>query len=457
MSAWFCHQPRKGASQEAERFVSMAVFVVDQHHQPLMPCSEKRARLLLARGRAVVHRMMPFAIRVKDRSAHASELQPIVLKCDPGSQTTGIALARVTATDAGEVQHAEHLAHLAHRGAAVQHSLQQRAGYRRRRRGANLRYRAPRFLNRRRSPGWLPPSLRSRIGNVLIWAKRYQRLAPLTRIEIERVRFDMALMQNPEVEGVEYQRGTLAGWEVRTYVLVKWNYRCAYCHQSSDRFELDHILPRSRHGSNRVSNLCLACHTCNATKGDRTASEWGYPEVEAQAKAPLRDAAAVNATRYALCDALRTLGWPLRTWSGGRTRWNRERFGLAKDHALDALCVGDLVGVQPGRGRTLQIQATGRGGYQRTNVDAAGFPRGYLTRQKRVQGYQTGDLVRAEVPGHLKTAGRHTGHVAVRVTGSFRVGKVDGINATYCRLMQRADEYAYTLIPNERNGASSPA
>jgi HNH endonuclease len=240
-------------------------------------------------------------------------------------------------------------------------------------------------------------------------------------------------------------------------VLVKWNYRCAYWHQPSERFELDHILPRSRQGSNRVSNWCLACHDCNAPKGDRTASEWGYPDVEAQANAPLRDAAAVNASRYALCDALRTLSRPLRTWSGGRTRWNRERFGLAKDHALDALCVGDLAGVHPGRGRTLQIQATGRGGYQRTNVDAAGFPRGYLTRQKRVRGYQTGDLVRAEVPGHLKTAGKHTGRVAVRGTGSFRVGKVDGINATYCRLIQRADGYAYTLIPNERNGAPSPA
>jgi RRXRR protein len=54
------------------------------------------------------------------------------------------------------------------------------------------------------------------MGNVLTWAQRYQRLAPVTRIEIERVRFDMALMQNADVQGVEYQRGTLAGWEVRT-------------------------------------------------------------------------------------------------------------------------------------------------------------------------------------------------------------------------------------------------
>ncbi len=457
LSTWHCHQPREGASSEAERFVCIAVFVVDRRHQPLMPCSEKRARLLLSRGRAVVHRMAPFAIRLKDRRVQESTVQPVMLKLDPGSRTTGIALARVASTDVGEVHHALYLAQVEHRGDTVTHALHQRAAYRRRRRSASLRYRPPRLLHRTRMHGWLPPSLRSRIGNVVTWAKRYQRLAPLTRIEVERVRFDLALMQHPELQGVAYQRGTLAGWEVRAYMLVKWNYRCAYCHRFSERFELDHIIPRSRHGSDRVSNLCLACHDCNATKGDRTAAEWGHPEVAAQAQAPLRDAAAVNATRFAICDALRTLGLPLRTWSGGRTRWNRDRFGMAKDHALDALCVGDLVGVHAGRDRTLQIRATGRGGYQRTNVDASGFPRGYLTRQKQVQGYQTGDLVRAEVPSQFKTAGRYTGRVAVRSTGSFRVGKVDGINAKYCRLIQHADGYAYTLIPKESSGMSSPA
>ncbi|MDP2099164.1 MAG: RRXRR domain-containing protein [Methylobacter sp.] len=38
----------------------MAVFVLDKKKQSLMPCSEKRARLLLDRGRAVVVKMYPF-------------------------------------------------------------------------------------------------------------------------------------------------------------------------------------------------------------------------------------------------------------------------------------------------------------------------------------------------------------------------------------------------------------
>ena len=424
----------------------MAVFVLDRRKRPLMLCSEKRARLLLARKRAVMHRLLPFTIRLKDCLVEDCQLQSMVLKVDPGSHTTGLALAREENTEEGPVHHALHLAHLTHRGTAVHASLIQRAAYRRRRRSARLRYRAPRFLNRRRKEGWLPPSLESRVGNILTWAKRYQRLVPLRRIEIERVRFDTQLLQNPAIAGLDYQRGTLAGWEIRAYLLEKWNRCCAYCGTTNQVLEVDHIVPRSRGGSDRISNLCLACHTCNQAKGTKTAVEFGHAAVQAQAKQPLTDAAAMNTTRYAVVEALRTLRLPVDGWSGGRTRWNRDRFGVPKTHALDALCVGNLAGVALGRGRTLLVEAVGRGQYQRTNVDASGFPRGYRMRQKRVHGFQTGDLVRADVPAPLKTAGCHMGTVAVRASGSFRVGRVDGIGWHFCRLVQRADGYRYQMV-----------
>ena len=53
----------------------MAVFVVDKHKKPLMPCSEKRARLLLERGKAVVHRRYPFSIRLKERQKQVRGFQ----------------------------------------------------------------------------------------------------------------------------------------------------------------------------------------------------------------------------------------------------------------------------------------------------------------------------------------------------------------------------------------------
>jgi 5-methylcytosine-specific restriction endonuclease McrA len=424
------------------------VFVLDQKKHPLMPCTPKRARLLLKRGRAVVHRVQPFVIRLKDRRVEDAALQPLALKVDPGSKTTGITLARVEQTEEGVVHHAVFLCEVSHRGEQVHaHKVRQRNA-RRRRRCANLRYRAPRFDNRRIPGGWLPPSLLSRVGNAVTWAHRLTRWSPANRIEVERVRFDTQLLQNPEISGTQYQQGARAGWETRAYILIKYEYRCAYCRKTGCPFELDHILPRSRGGSERITNLALACHGCNAAKGNQTALEFGHPEVEVQAKRPLKDAAAVNATRFKLVEALRGCDLPIGTWTGGRTRWNRARFGVEKTHALDALCIGDLAGVRPGKLRTLTIKATGRGEHCRTNWTKQGFPRGYKMRQKQVRGLKTGDRVRAVVPAKLKTAGIHVGRVQVRSSGSFsiktRERDMDGISARYVHLIQRGDGYEYT-------------
>ncbi|MET1115838.1 MAG: RRXRR domain-containing protein, partial [Comamonas sp.] len=74
----------------------MAVLVLDNHGKALMPCTEKRARLLLDRGRARVHRLVPMFIRLIDRQVDDCQLQPLRLKIDPGSKTTGLALVRET-------------------------------------------------------------------------------------------------------------------------------------------------------------------------------------------------------------------------------------------------------------------------------------------------------------------------------------------------------------------------
>src|SRR5207248_704643 len=84
-----------------------------------------------------------------------------------------------------------------------------------------------------------------------------------------------------------------------------------------------HRAPRSRHGSDRVSNLCIACAPCNQAKGNRTAAEFGHPQVQAKAKMPLKDAAAVNATRWALFRRLSGRTLPLEVGTGGRTKFNR--------------------------------------------------------------------------------------------------------------------------------------
>ncbi|WP_415838149.1 RRXRR domain-containing protein [Polaromonas hydrogenivorans] len=98
----------------------MAVFVLDRSGRPLMPCTEKRARLLLERGRARVHKVMPFTIRVVDRLAEDSEFQALRVKLDPGSKTTGMALVRETAQNGVAVIN---LFELMHRGKQISEAL----------------------------------------------------------------------------------------------------------------------------------------------------------------------------------------------------------------------------------------------------------------------------------------------------------------------------------------------
>ncbi|HBQ05680.1 MAG TPA: HNH endonuclease, partial [Halomonas sp.] len=176
----------------------MAVFVLDKKKQPLMPCSEKRARLLLARGRAVVHKRYPFTIRLKNRVG--GEAQPLRLGIDPGSKTTGLALMHEPDS---QQRHVLCLFELIHRGFQIKKALQQRAAFRRRRRSANLRYRAPRFNNRIKPKGWLAPSLQHRVDTVMAWVNRLSKSAPITGISQELVRFDTQKLESPEISGVE--------------------------------------------------------------------------------------------------------------------------------------------------------------------------------------------------------------------------------------------------------------
>jgi 5-methylcytosine-specific restriction endonuclease McrA len=427
------------------------VFVLDRRGNPLMPCHPARARELLRKQRAVVVRYSPFVIRLKDRDDGG--IQPVRLGVDPGSKTTGMALSR----DGDGVRHVVFRLEVTHRSAVIRKKMIQRAGHRRRRRSANLRYRAPRFSNRAKPEGWLAPSLRSRVQHAESWVRRLQKWCPLAVADLELARFDTQLMQDPEISGVEYQQGTLAGYELREYLLAKFGRRCVYCDAEGVRLNIDHVVPRSRGGSDRITNLVLACIPCNQAKGSRDVREFcpgRAATILARARTPLNDAAAVNSTRFAVLAALRSLGMAVECSTGGRTKFNRHICGVPKAHALDGACVGSMTGVTNWDGPVLAVKAVGRGSHQRTRTDAYGFPRLCLPRTKRVHGFATGDLVAASVPAGTHP-GRHVGRVAVRSGGVFRVGARDGIRHYRCTLLQRADGYDHALEGRQRRSSSS--
>lgn len=413
------------------------VFVLDTNKQPLSPCRPSIARKLLRDGKAAVLRRFPFTLILKRAVEPVEPVAPVQLKVDPGSKTTGMALVQD-----GKVIFA---AELTHRGQAIRDALESRRAIRRGRRQRNTRYRQPRFLNRTRSKGWLPPSQKSRVDNLQTWFTRFFKLCNLQSLSMELVRFDMQLMENAEVSGVEYQQGELVGYEVREYLLEKFDRKCCYCGAQDVPLEIEHITPKSRGGSNRVTNLCLSCRPCNQRKGNQTAEEFGHPQVQAQARRPLKDAAAVNATRWAIFGMFKATGLSVEVGTGGRTKFNRTGQDYPKAHWIDAACVGASgarVALDSAQ-KPLQIKSMGRQSRQMCRPDKYGFPRTGAKQGRTVKGFQTGDIVKAIVPKG-KFLGSYVGRIAVRAVGSFAISCGFDVNWKYCSVIHRVDGYAYS-------------
>src|SRR5712692_4349369 len=102
-----------------------------------------------------------------------------------------------------------------------------------------------------------------------------------------------------------------------TRLLAKWARTCAYCGKQNIPLQIEHIIPRAKGGTDRVSNLTLACEQCNRAKGTQEIAVFLKKQpavlkrILAQAKAPLKDAAAVNSTRWVLYERLKDFGLPV--------------------------------------------------------------------------------------------------------------------------------------------------
>jgi hypothetical protein len=227
--------------------------------------------------------------------------------------------------------------------------------------------------------------------------------------------------------------------------------------------QIEHIVAHANGGTSRLPNLCLACEKCNLAKGTQDIKDFlkKKPEVLerilAQAKAPLRDAAAINATRWLLYTRLKATGLPVECGSGGLTKFNRTTRDLPKEHWIDAACVGvstpevlKVRHVQP-----LRISASGHGCRQMCLMNDAGFPRTKPKAKHFPHAFHTGDIVRADVPACLKTGGVHVGRVSVKAKGGFTIytscGKVTDIGRNYCCVLQRADGYGYSYWKKYRS------
>ncbi len=338
----------------------LKVYVQSSQGKPLDPTTSARARLLVKKKRANVVARMPFTIRLRNRETGYTA--QVTLGVDSGySKVAFSAVKEKEELLAGELVLRYDMSK----------KLEQRRNYRRNRRNRTTRYRAPRFDNRIREQDWLAPSLHHKKQAHITLIAMLKSLVPVSRTELEVATFDTQLLQHPEIAGVEYQQGTLQGYQIREYLLEKWGRTCAYCGKTGVPLQVEHIIPRSRGGSDRVSNLTLSCERCNQDKGDRTAAEFGHPEVHRQAKASLKSAAFMNQVRWQLVDQLEcnhTYGY--------LTKQQRIEAGLAKSHSNDAFIIAGgrqqtrcrpFLVTQPRRNnRSIQLNRKGYGRSIRT-------------------------------------------------------------------------------------------
>ena len=186
------------------------------------------------------------------------------------------------------------------------------------------------------------------------------------------------------------------------------------------------IFSRSRAcGSNRISNLTLACRPCNEAKGNQDIKDFlsGKPNllerILNQAKQPLKDAAAVNATRWKLFETLTATGLPITTGSGALTKYNRRRLNLPCITLDRCVLVSarsnnlTILTTQP-----LLVTAMGHGCRQMVQMDKYGFPRKGYQAKKPAGGWKTGDIVNV-------VKGKNNGLKGVRIKTVRSKGNFD--------------------------------
>jgi 5-methylcytosine-specific restriction endonuclease McrA len=234
---------------------SVRVFVLNMDKEPLMPTSSQKARLLLKTGRAVVVRRSPFTIQLKYVTGNNRQ----EISCGVDSGYTHIGFSCITEGQElirGEVEvdrwNSKHLT--------------ERQMYRRNRR-SKLRYREPRFLNRRKHKGWLPPSIERRYQTHIHLITLLNKLLPISDMIVETASFDIQKLNNPDITNIGYRQGSLyEKSNLRSFILAREKNTCQLCNEGyskTDHWHKHHIIPRSQGGTDKPDNIALLHEKCH--------------------------------------------------------------------------------------------------------------------------------------------------------------------------------------------------
>ena len=293
--------------------------------QALMPCSQRKARLLLKQKKAEIVGYKPFTIQLIYTTGEAK--QEVVVGVDEGAKHIGIAIvSQGKVLVKGEVELRQNVHSL----------LLTRAQYRRGRRFRKTRYRKARFLNRKKLKGWLPPSIQAKLDANFTWIDKFCSLVPSPKLRIEVGKFDTAKMINPEIQGVDYQHGQTYGYyDVRYFVFARDEYTCQVCKKKNKVLHTHHIVYRSKGGTDRADNLITVCTDCHTSKNHKPGCIfWKWMEEHKKVK-QYKEPSFMNILR------IRTFRkYPnAEITYGSETSPKRKELGLEKTHYNDAIAI----------------------------------------------------------------------------------------------------------------------
>ena len=305
------------------------VYVLNMNGKPLMPTERHgKVRRMLRDGKAHVVRLEPFTIQL-DYSAEEN-IQDVSLGIDSGSKHIGVsATTSKRELLTMQVEERDDIVKL----------IASRREARRTRRCRKLRYRAPRFSNRRRKKGWFAPNTENRIAAHLRIVRMVHSILPVKSTTIEVAQFDFQKIKNDKIQGVEYQQGEQLGfWNVREYVLARDEHKCQQCKgKSKDPILNVHHLESRKTGGNAPNNLITLCETCHKAYHRREF------ELKIKRGASLRDAAAMSIMRWEVFNRARAEFSDVNLTYGYKTKHTRIHNNIEKTHCADAFCIAGNV------------------------------------------------------------------------------------------------------------------
>ena len=303
------------------------VYVINKNGLPLMPTeNHAKVSVLLKSGKAKVVKKCPFTIQLLYDSTNHT--QKVTLGVDSGSRHIGIsATTKDKVLFEADVELRNDIVDLLSTRRELRHS----------RRNRKIRYRKPRFDNRKRKDIWLAPSVQQKVDSHLTMIEKVRKILPISDIVAEVASFDIQKIKNPSISGAEYQQGEqLDFWNVREYVLFRDGHTCQCCKgKSKDKILNVHHIESRKTGGDAPNNLITLCETCHTGYHKGTVK---LPKTIHRGMS-FRDATFMGIMRWAFCNKLKEIYPNVSLTYGYITKHTRIENDLPKDHYIDARCI----------------------------------------------------------------------------------------------------------------------